>query len=103
MPVSTRLQARIRRDFPERGSEPGVVRIIDDLPGTAGYDEGMFGSERLQTAIVLLAEGSIHWLRRAIRLAMTDWRDVLVAVELAHEDWPDRLDAELGPEHPDRG
>ena len=29
---------------------------------------------------------------------MADWRDVLVAAGLADQDWPDRLDSELGPD-----
>ncbi|MFE5599880.1 hypothetical protein ACFQ8O_11910 [Streptomyces coelicoflavus] len=102
MPISGRLEERIRRDFPERGSAPEISRILDALPDTAGYDAAVFGSERLQAAIVLLAQGSIRQFREAIQLALTDWRDLLVAAELAQADWPDRLSAELGPEHPGR-
>ncbi|WP_406210476.1 hypothetical protein OH807_40780 [Kitasatospora sp. NBC_01560] len=102
MPISERLEGRIRRDFPERGSAPEILRILDALPDTAGYDAKMFESERLQAAIVVLAQGSIRQFREAVRLASTDWRDLLVAAELADADWPDRLSAELGPEHPDR-
>ena len=32
-----------------------------------------------------------------LREARIDWRDVLVAAGLAHEDWPERLDTYLGP------
>ncbi|MBF9066846.1 hypothetical protein I2501_02180 [Streptacidiphilus sp. NEAU-YB345] len=98
MPISTRLEGRIRRDFSELGSAAEVLRILDDLPDAAGYGAEMLGSERLQTAIVLLAQGTIRQLEAAVQLAKTDWRDVLVAAELADADWPARLDAELGPE-----
>jgi O-methyltransferase involved in polyketide biosynthesis len=30
-----------------------------------------------------------------VRLAEQDWRDALVAADLANEDWPDRLNANL--------
>jgi integrase len=100
VPISGRLERRVRRDFPERGSAPEILRILDALPDTAGYDAEMFGSERLQAAIVLLAEGSIRQFREAIELALADWRDLLVAAELAQADWPDRLDVELGLDHP---
>lgn len=98
MPVSVRLERRIRRDFPEPGSAAEIVRMLDDLPSTAGYDAEHFASERLQAAIVLLAEGSICRFHEAVRRALTDWRDLLVAAGLAHESWPDRLQAELSTE-----
>jgi hypothetical protein len=31
-------------------------------------------------------------------LATADWRDALVAAELADQDWRQRLDIELGPQ-----
>lgn len=40
--------------------------------------------------------------REAVELVLTDWRDLLVAAELAQADWPGRLGAELGPERPGR-
>lgn len=53
-------------------------------------------SERIQAGIVLLAGGDLAGLRQALDLARLDWRDVLMAAELAGDDWPQRLDAELG-------
>lgn len=98
MTGSTRLERRIRRDFPEPGSAPEILRILNALPDAVGYDREEFRSERIRAAIVLLAEGDIKKLRQAIELAKLDWRDVLVAGELADADWAVRLDAELGPE-----
>ncbi|GAA1661764.1 hypothetical protein GCM10009765_09120 [Fodinicola feengrottensis] len=54
-------------------------------------------SERIQAGVVLCARGDLHRLRDACALAELDWRDVLMGAGLAHEDWPSRLDAELGP------
>ncbi|WP_254407475.1 hypothetical protein [Streptomyces sp. GMY02] len=98
MPISVRLERRIRRDFPEPGAAAEITRMLDELPSTASHDAEHFAGERLQAAIVLLAEGSIHRFHEAVRLALVDWRDLLVAAELAHENWPDRLRAELGTE-----
>lgn len=95
VPVSVRLERRIRRDFPEPGSAAEIMGMLDELPGTAGYDVEHFAGERLQAAIVLLAEGSIRRFHESVGLALTDWRDLLVAAELDHESWPDRLQAEL--------
>jgi hypothetical protein len=55
------------------------------------------GIERVQAAAVLLAGGSLAELREAVVLGRTDWRDLLVAAGLAHDDWPARLDEALGP------
>jgi hypothetical protein len=92
-----RLEQRVRRDFPEPGSAEGVLQLLSHLPGKAGYDQAMLAGERVQAAIVLLAQGDLGRLRRALDLAATDWRDVLVAAGLADDDWPARLERELGP------
>jgi hypothetical protein len=99
MPVAgSRLDRRIARDFPEPGSAPEVRRLLDELPSVAGYDPEHLSGERVRAAIVLLADGSISRFRDALRLAATDWRDLLVAAGLAHADWADLLDRRLGPE-----
>ncbi|MFE4608872.1 hypothetical protein ACWFRQ_36010 [Streptomyces niveus] len=90
-----RLERRIRRDFPGPGSAAEIMRMLDELPGTAGYDMEHFAGERLQAAIVLLAEGSIRRFHESVGLALTDWRDLLVAAELDDKTWPDRLQAQL--------
>jgi hypothetical protein len=44
--------------------------------------------DRVHLAIITLAEGDFGKFRQALRLAQTDWRDVLVAAGLASADWP---------------
>ena len=81
-----------------RSSRPsGVLALLAGLPDRAGYDRDVFCSERVQAAIVLLANGDIGRLKQAIDLAATDWRDLLVAAMLKKADWPDQLDRVLGP------
>jgi hypothetical protein len=98
--VSERVARRVRRDFPEPGSAPEILRILGELPEIAGSSGAMFGSERLHAAIVLSARGSFSRFRAAVRLAVEDWRDSLVGAGLADEDWPTRLDTEFGPVKP---
>lgn len=98
MPELSRLEKRILHDFPAPGSAHGIITALDRLPEEAGYGEEHLRSERVRAAIVLLADGSLSGFRRAVELAKTDWRDLLVAAELANEDWPARLDEALGPE-----
>lgn len=93
--TQSRLERRIRHDFPEPGSARGVIRLLADLPHRAGYDQQTLASERIQAAIILLADGNLRRLHEALDLAAADWRDLLVAAGLADEDWPGRLDREL--------
>jgi hypothetical protein len=53
--------------------------------------------ERIQTAIVVVAAGDPDRLMSSATQAERDWRDVLVEAGLGNADWPERLDAELGP------
>ncbi|HEV2343083.1 MAG TPA: hypothetical protein VGS97_03250 [Actinocrinis sp.] len=97
MPELSRLERRIRRDFPAPGSAHGIITALDRLPDEAGYGEEHFRTERIRAAIVLLADGDLSRFRDAVELAKTDWRDLLVAAGLAHADWPSLLDEALGP------
>jgi hypothetical protein len=69
----SRLARRVRRDFPEPGSAPEVLRLLAGLAGRTG-DE-MPASERVHAAVVLMAGGDIGRLRQALDLAATDWSD----------------------------
>jgi hypothetical protein len=84
--MTARLRRRIDFDFPSPGSSTEVARIV------AETSDG----ERVQSAIVLCAAGDLERLRYAVRLAISDWREVLVSGGLADDDWPERLEAELG-------
>ena len=103
MTTRSRLEARVYRDFAAPGSAAAVLDLLDALPTEAGYGHEMLAGERVRAAIVLLAAGDLGRLRQALNLAKADWRDVLMAADLADEDWPARLDAALGRESgPDR-
>jgi hypothetical protein len=86
-----RLANRVRRDFPaDRADE--VIGWLSGLPANAfgGQDP-----ERVQAALVLAAAGQWSRFLAGVDLLRQDWRDVLVSGDLADEDWPVRLDAEL--------
>jgi ketosteroid isomerase-like protein len=91
----SRLTRRIRRDFPEPGSADEILQLLAGLPDRSGSEA--LGTERVQAAIILCAQGDIGKLQQAVELSLTDWRDVLVAADLASEDWPAHLDQGLGP------
>jgi hypothetical protein len=87
MEPTARLARRIRDDFGDDAEL--VLAALPELPGYAA-------SERVQAAVVKLADGDLGELDRQLREARIDWRDVLVAAGFAHEDWPERLDDFLG-------
>ncbi|MFD5146017.1 hypothetical protein [Streptomyces sp. NPDC058401] len=95
--VTERLHRRIRTDFPGEQAARGVVGALRALVEELGPD-GMHGTtpERLTAAVVFFARGDVRRVRSAVRLASTDWRDLLMAADLGHENWPARLDEELG-------
>ncbi|WP_369248528.1 hypothetical protein [Streptomyces sp. R41] len=93
--ISARLQERIRRDFPDADVARGVVGGLRVL--AVELEDSRQSSERLMAAAVLIAAGDVDRFRSAVRLARADWRDLLMAGELGHEDWPQVLDEELGP------
>jgi hypothetical protein len=88
-----RLARRVRSDFPT-GSAEDVLRRLTEL--AISSSDTAHWSERVQAAVVLCAGGDFTRFTWAYELALTDWRDVLVAAGLADEDWPDKLDRELG-------
>lgn len=96
--LTERLHRRIRSDFPDERAARGVADALRALVADLGPD-GMRGTsaERLAAAVLLVARGDVRRLRTAVAAAKTDWRDLLVAAELATADWPTRLDGTLGP------
>jgi len=88
------LRRRIRRDF-SPGTAEQVIKRIAALPAAV---TGKQNPERVQSALVLAAHGQWRRFDAMLRLLDEDWRDVLVAGDLADADWPTGLDAEL----PDR-
>jgi hypothetical protein len=55
----------------------------NNLPFWEKRDE--FQLERIRFAALKLSRGDIEKLREAIKLAQTDWRDLLVAAGFAHD------------------
>lgn len=86
----------VRRIFPPEHHEA----VIADLAARCGSGLPLWvpatpeGLERIRFAVLKLSHGSLPELGRAIAMANTDWRDVLVAAGfgnslLAHINWFD--------------
>jgi hypothetical protein len=91
--ISSRLEAKVRDDFSADVAE-GALRRLGALNLALAERQSR---ERIQTAIVLLASGDPDKFDYYAGLAEADLRDVLVFSGLADQDWPAKLDKELGP------
>ena len=93
MEISARLTRWINRNFP-KGTAEQVLAELRDLPDQV---LGRQDPERIHAALVIRTAGNWHQFQQYVALAKTDWRDALIAADLANQDWPAHLDALLGP------
>lgn len=90
--ISARLEARVRRDYPEATEEViAFLRTFSDVHAASRQDP-----ERLQAAAFILLEGDAGRIPH-VQTLVRDWRDGLVWSGLGQPDWPDRLNEMLGP------
>jgi hypothetical protein len=91
--ISPRLEARVRRDYPPQATEEVIafLRTVSDIHAASLQDP-----ERLQAAAFILLKGDVSRIPR-VKVLVRDWRDSLVWAGLGQPDWPDRLNAMLGP------
>jgi lipase chaperone LimK len=91
MNLTARILSRLERDF--KASERDRARYIIESVDIG--DDETEGSERIQTAMLMLANGNLDRLLEAAVLTETDWRDLLVDADLADDDWRPKADAYL--------
>jgi hypothetical protein len=89
MPVSELVRREVIARYP---SEP-AAEVLALFEGTElpFLERPSRERDRVQLAVLLLADGDVHKLREELELAAIDWRDVLMAAGLGHENWPDVL------------
>jgi len=96
VPLSANTLQLVRRIFPP----PDHAAVIAALETSCGSGLPLWisttpeGLERIRFAVLKLSAGSMSEFGRAIAIATTDWRDVLVAAGFgsslrAHTDWFD--------------
>ena len=70
--------------------------VLRYLEGLSDSQYGGQGRERVQAALVLASRGRRERFESMVQLLRMDWRDVLMAGGLGHDDWRAVLDRELG-------
>ena len=86
--VTPRLRDRIRADF-------GAAAVNDVLWALGWLPPSGQSPERLPAAAILTTGGDWNRVLEFVTSARHDFRDALIAGGLQHQDWRDRLDAEL--------
>jgi len=84
--LSAGTKARIDRLFAPNERAQAAALISErctDLPGTRGWPREAI--ERIQFAALKVSCGSFPELVRAVQVANTDWRDLLVAAGFADD------------------
>lgn len=92
MDVSDRISRWVVGQFREADAER-VLSQLRDLPASV---RGNQDPERIHAALVIRAGGDFQAFESTLRLAHQDWRDLLMAADLGHADWPRVLDEVLG-------
>ncbi len=87
MGVSERIAARVREDFRSEDVEEALRELATAYDGQ--------GSDRMQAAVVLRAEGDLKQLKRDVRESHIDFRDVLMYSGMEHGNWPEVLEREF--------
>ena len=93
-PLSKETEKRIELLFPPNEQE--LVRSLlvsecgNNLPGLQSADSTAM--DRFRFAVLKLSDGDLSELDKALRLASTDWRDLLMAAGFGesltvHESW----------------
>ena len=89
------MRRRVRADFPHHADE--VIASLAGLTYRVFPDEARDSIyiERIQVAALIVAQQDLRRLDDAVRLGLTDWRDLLVGAGLADEGWKELVNAEL--------
>jgi hypothetical protein len=88
MEVSAVVRHEVRTRFsPDVASAVEQLLAATELPGLSvpGHERQR---DRVHLAALKVAGGDVTRFGDALRLAARDWRDLLVAADLAGENWP---------------
>ncbi|MFF3663281.1 hypothetical protein [Streptomyces olivochromogenes] len=89
--ITSRIAARLEEQY---GTEASSVSSLLEEVEVRVFHEA--AEEKITAAVVILADGSVDKLLGAIELMETDWRDLLIAADLARADWSASLDDIFG-------
>jgi hypothetical protein len=74
--------------------------VLRYLEGISESEYGGQGRERVQAALIIASHRRWQRFESMVQLLRMDWRDVLMAGGLGHDDWRAVLDRQLGVSRP---
>ncbi|MFC9055140.1 hypothetical protein [Streptomyces anthocyanicus] len=89
--ITSRIAAKLEGQYGAEAST--AATLLEEAEGRMFHEAA---EEKITAAVVILADGNVDKFLGAIELMETDWRDLLIAAELAHADWPSKLDDIFG-------
>jgi phosphoribosylformimino-5-aminoimidazole carboxamide ribotide isomerase len=95
--LTARVRRRVERDYPGADRDTALDLLVGLDLGSSRAGREAAGRERIHAALLMLAGGDVRRLASEAAEAARDWRDTLVAADLAGDDWPSRVESELGP------
>jgi hypothetical protein len=93
--VSQRADAYIEKNFSP--NEADILRGQLASLGGIVLGHGSEFEERIASAIIILVKSDFSDLDKLIAATESDWRDVLTAAGLQHDDWRVKVEVLLGP------
>ncbi|MEU6377609.1 hypothetical protein [Streptomyces sp. NPDC046909] len=93
MALSQRLISKIRQEF--EGEAEAVQSLLESEELRVFGQEGA-ATDRVLTAVIIVASGNVDRFLYALRVMEQDWRDLLFYAGLDNADWPERLDEYYG-------
>ncbi|GKQ34170.1 hypothetical protein [Streptomyces sp. A012304] len=92
MALTERLISKIQQEF--QGEADTVRSLLESEELRVFGQED--ATERVLTAVIIVASGNVDRFLHALRVMEQDWRDLLLYAGLENADWPERLDAYYG-------
>ena len=74
-----RIDVRLRQDFPGASHTPAVA-LVDRVHSELALWNIVSETDRVEAAALTYADGDLERLAEAVKLALLDWRDLLVSV-----------------------
>lgn len=77
--ITPRITDRIAADYSTDEDRAAARALIDLIPEELSFWREVTKTDRVEAAALTLAGGDLDKLRSAVELALSDWRDLLVA------------------------
>ncbi|MFJ8231884.1 hypothetical protein ACIQ9E_18290 [Streptomyces sp. NPDC094448] len=91
MAITARITSKILQQYGDEAD--AVASLLEEVELEVFHRPA---EERFTAAVLILADGSVGKLLDALRLMEMDWRDLLIAADVAQADWSSVLNDFFG-------